>query len=189
MNFFSRVSIFRLWRQITRPYLLKTVRTFQKTPKISCFAKTKTRFFSNSRSYHHFLTKMGLNCADFNSLQIHWNNFYHETNDSWDIERFETAHRAALGSPHQFSSFELWRQSLKLDRAKRNSLLYLIYLWFTLLCWQGPWIVRFSIKNKLNFFSISNDMGIEMNKLLLHADALPSLFGLSKQNLSLKIAF
>ena len=132
MNFFSRVSIFRLWRQITRPYLLKTVRTFQKTPKISCFAKTKTRFFSNLRSNHHFLTKMGLNCADFNSLQIHWNNFYHETNDSWDIERFETAHRAALGSPHQFSSFELWRQSLKLARAKRNSLLYLILLWWKL---------------------------------------------------------
>ena len=116
----SSEFIFRLWRHIPWPYLLlKTVRTFQ---KISCLAKAKTRFFSNLRSNYHFLTNMGFKSADFNSLQIHLPIFIMKPKVR-EIFIFFAPTSPLLGSLHQFSSFELWRQSLKLDGTKRNSLL------------------------------------------------------------------
>ena len=39
--------------------------------------------------------------------------------------------------------------------------------------------------NQLEFLIFSTDMGIEMNKLLLHADALPSIVTFRKLFLSL----
>ena len=48
--------------------------------------------------------------------------------------------------------------------------------------------MRFSItkklQNQLKFFIFSTDMGIEMNKLLLHADAMPSIVTFRKLFLS-----
>jgi len=50
--------------------------------------------------------------------------------------------------------------------------------------WGFPTQKIITKPTKIVFF-FSTDMGIEMNMLLLHADALPSLFGFTKQNLQL----